>query len=77
MKRVNCMKKNSSYKLRYETENHKKLIYFFNVFLLSNEFSFDMPEATGDYTFALYLMSDVYLGLDQQYEISFEVKENY
>lgn len=33
-----------------------------------------MPES-GYYAFSLYLMSDVYLGLDQQYEISFDVNE--
>jgi len=37
--------------------------------------SFDIPEEKGSYCYYLYLMCDVYLGLDQQYEIKFEVTQ--
>jgi len=35
--------------------------------------TFDAPEELGHFNFCLYLMCDVYLGLDQQYPIDFEV----
>lgn len=35
--------------------------------------SFFTPEAPGRYIFTLYLMSDCYLGLDQQYDIFLNV----
>lgn len=36
--------------------------------------SFDVPDESGIYIYNLYFMSDTYLGLDQQYEVKFEVK---
>eukprot|EP01125_Pyxidicula_operculata_P022548 TRINITY_DN928_c0_g1_i3.p1 TRINITY_DN928_c0_g1~~TRINITY_DN928_c0_g1_i3.p1 ORF type:complete len:2094 (-),score=618.62 TRINITY_DN928_c0_g1_i3:183-5534(-) len=36
---------------------------------------FDAPTEEGSYTYYLYFMADSYLGLDQQYEINFEVKQ--
>jgi activating signal cointegrator complex subunit 3 len=35
--------------------------------------SFDAPDLPGDYCYTLYLMSDSYLGLDQQYDLKFTV----
>jgi activating signal cointegrator complex subunit 3 len=35
--------------------------------------SFETPEQPGYYNYALYLMSDSYMGLDQQYYVKFEV----
>ena len=35
--------------------------------------SFYTPEDTGRKIYSLFLLSDSYLGLDQQYEINFEV----
>lgn len=34
---------------------------------------FNAPEDPGDYTLTLYLMSDSYLGCDQEYELSLTV----
>lgn len=39
----------------------------------SSTLSFEAPLMPGDYTYALYLMSDCYVGLDQQYEVKFKV----
>jgi pre-mRNA-splicing helicase BRR2 len=36
---------------------------------------FAAPEETGSYTYLLYFMCDSYLGCDQEYELSFDVKE--
>jgi hypothetical protein len=47
--------------------------FFFFTKLFGLIRSFDMP-ADGQHVFALYFMSDVYLGLDQQYELPFTVK---
>jgi hypothetical protein len=37
---------------------------------------FEVPEQYGFYNYALYFMSDSYMGLDQQYYIKFEVLED-
>jgi len=34
---------------------------------------FTAPEDPGDYTFTLFLMSDSYMGCDQEYEVSVTV----
>eukprot|EP00041_Stephanoeca_diplocostata_P037705 m.1438324 g.1438324 ORF g.1438324 m.1438324 type:complete len:285 (+) comp25090_c1_seq3:6103-6957(+) len=40
---------------------------------LTTTLAFWSPEQPGPASYSLYLMSDCYMGLDQQYEISFEV----
>jgi len=37
---------------------------------------FDVPEEEGDHHYYLYLMCDSYIGLDQQYDIQFTVKQS-
>lgn len=34
---------------------------------------FDAPDMEGKYRYTLYFMCDCYLGLDQQYDLNFEV----
>lgn len=36
--------------------------------------AFSTPEFEGRYIYTLYLLSDSYLGLDQQYDIKLDVK---
>lgn len=41
---------------------------------INTSISFDTPEHVGKHKYILYLVSDGYLGLDQQIEISFETR---
>lgn len=41
---------------------------------LTSTLTFDIPERPGKYEYQLYFISDTYLGLDQQYSVSFEIK---
>ncbi len=36
--------------------------------------SFEAPDLEGKYNYNLYYMSDSYIGLDQQYQVSFKVE---
>jgi hypothetical protein len=38
--------------------------------------TFEVPEQCGFYNYALYFMSDSYMGLDQQYYVKFEVSKD-
>ena len=44
-----------------------------NFFLLQTKLEFTAPENPGDYKMVLYLISDSYLGCDQEYEINLTV----
>jgi hypothetical protein len=37
---------------------------------------FEVPKRAGYYNYALYLMSDSYMGLDQQYYVKFELSKD-
>jgi hypothetical protein len=43
---------------------------------MTTSLTFDAPTLAGDYTYYVYLVSDSYMGLDQQYEISFRVDQS-
>ena len=42
-----------------------------------HQVTFFTPEAPGRVVYTLYVMSDAYLGLDQQYDLCLEVVEGY
>ena len=54
-----------------------RILLFFTVFFFYNnvqtKLEFTAPENPGDYNMILYLMSDSYLGCDQEYEIPLTV----
>ena len=47
--------------------------FSFKIFSLQTKLEFTAPENPGDYKMVLYLISDSYLGCDQEYEINLTV----
>lgn len=43
---------------------------------MTTSLTFSAPTLAGDYTYYVYLMSDSYMGLDQQYKISFTIDKS-
>lgn len=43
---------------------------------VTTSLTFTAPTLAGDYQYYLYLMSDSYMGLDQQYKISFTIDKS-
>jgi len=43
---------------------------------MTTSLTFNAPTLAGDYTYYIYLMSDSYMGLDQQYKISFTIEKS-
>ena len=52
---------------------HRSLTSPTHALCLQTKLDFTAPENPGDYTLVLYLMSDSYLGCDQEYEIPLTV----
>lgn len=46
-----------------------------NKLIMSFSMLFDAPNKSGLHDYKLYLMSDSYIGVDQEFKISFNVKE--
>ncbi len=43
---------------------------------MTTSLTFNAPTLAGDYTYYVYLMSDSYMGLDQQYKICFTLDKS-
>merc|ERR1711879_591193 len=49
--------------------------FYMQRLLVSFKLTFEAPSKVGDYQYTLYLMSDSYIGCDQEFKINFTVKE--
>lgn len=59
-------------------ENNRLLTikrFTMNKLLMNFILNFDAPSKPGFYKYKMYLMSDSYLGVDQEFDISFTIKE--
>lgn len=69
--------KDESWWLVLGDPQHSELIALKRIMFIGKQsnttLTFDLPEKQGQYTYQLYLISDSYLGLDQQYSIDFKI----